>query len=191
VQGAEWIFLAPNGSGLKRRHAKAYLSLTAAPGGSRPKFWSDQTLDPTTPEAMFCVMPKGARDPTLENLSSQLIAATEALANEEAHYLGRRGGPSRRCYFAAVVTTARLMVCEFDPNSISLVDGTIPTSQMSAHEAVRFTKQLSTQRETVPKDVQLGSEAEALANAKDRTAFVVRAPYLNKFLSLFTVDGRD
>jgi hypothetical protein len=50
------------------------------------------------PEAIFCVIPKESGGITVDKVSAELIAATEALEREECGYLDRRGGDSRRLY---------------------------------------------------------------------------------------------
>jgi len=192
LQNREWILQPPNGNPQPRRHARGLLAVRAN-GRLHANFpvWYDHALDPPTPEAVFCVMPKDARDPTVERVASKPVSATEALEQEERMYLDQRGGDSRRIYFSAIVTTARLTVCEFDPTRISLADGMIPAgANFSSAGAVRLTKQLSTQAAAF-ESARFGEEADALARAKERTVFVVHAEYLDRFLRNFEIDGRD
>jgi hypothetical protein len=141
---------------------------------------------------MFCVMPKDARDPPVERVAAELVSATEAVEHEErAAYLDKRGGDSKRSYFSAIVTTATLSVCAFDPGRISLTDGLIPpTSTFVLADAVRFTKQLSTRSFMSETPMTYGTEAAELAKAKERTVFILRADALGGFLSDFGIDGR-
>ena len=145
--------------------------------------------------AEFCVMPPGMRDPSIEKLGAELVSAAEALEAEEREYLNRRGGDSRRVYYCAIVTTAVLSVCEFDPSSISLSDGTIPNpAKFKRAAAVRFTKQLSTRPADILHSlagVTYGSEAAHVADAKERTVFLINAPSVHEFLEKFCVDDRE
>jgi len=193
LQNKQWTLLSPEGHAKPHRHARG-LRTERVKGQVALGFprWSDEPADPATPEAMFCVMPKDARDPTVERVGAELVSAAEALEIEERDYLNRRGGDSRRIYFAAIVTTADLSVCSFDPSSISLADGMIPcNAPLSPVHAVRITKQLSTQPVGGVPVAQFGQEADALVKAKERTVFVINAAHLDEFLRDFDVDDRE
>jgi hypothetical protein len=192
-QNAEWILLPPRGNAQLRRYARG-LRVEWNDGKLKQNFpmWSDEPLDPCTPEAIFCVMPKDSGNLTLDRVGSEIITATEALEKQERGYLSRRGGDARRIYFAAIVTTAQLTVCSFDPGSISLADGTIPAeANFSRVDAVRLTKQLSTDPTDTVSYGQYGEEAGALVRAKERTVFIINADKLDNFLNAFEVNDRN
>jgi hypothetical protein len=151
--------------------------------------WADVAADPSTPIASFCVTPKERGGITVDSIASELVTATEALEREECEYLNRRGVDSHRFYFSAIVTTAPLSVCTFDPSKISLADGKIPhDAKLVPADVVRYTKQLSTRAiRGVPVGLH-GQESKTLARAKERTVFVIRAEALDNFLSSFNVD---
>ena len=110
---------------------------------------------------------------------------------EESTYLAGRGGRTKRIYYAAVVTTAELQTCAFDPLGISLEDGKIPTNAKFAPVGVvRLTKQLSTNSTDIESFGGYGKESDALTTAKLRTVFVVQASMLDQFLHNFQVDGQ-
>jgi len=145
-------------------------------------------------------MPKDARDPTADRVAAELVVATEALEREERDYLDRRrGGSSRRLYFPAIVATAQLKVCSFDPQTISLADGMMPPeASFRPVDCVRFTKQLSTQQPDRPLQIpmprfygQYGEEARTLAREKERTVFVVNAEKLDNYLREFNLEDRS
>lgn len=193
LQNRDWIFLPQNGNARPRRHARGFLAQRGQDGRLLPVYpaWTDQALDPSTPEAMFCVMPGDNRNVTVERVASELVSAAEAIADEEGDaFMSRRGGPSRRVYFAAIVTTAQLAVCEFEPAHISLEEGTIPNGNIQRCTAVRLTKQLSTRPPVIFGAPEFGREPTALADAKDQTVFVISAPRLYEFLRGFNVDTR-
>lgn len=193
IQNKEWILLPSDGNRTGRHHARAR-RVEREDGRVKAHFpqWSDEPCDPRTPEAMFCVMPKDARDPTVERVGADLISAAEALEREEAPYLDRRGGNSRRLYFCAIVTTAELTLCEFDPGTISLEDGMIPAgARFHKVGAARFTKQLSTRPLSGVPVGLYGEEAYALVKAKERTVFLINTLILDSFLDEFNVDDRD
>jgi hypothetical protein len=193
VKDGDWVFLPDNGNADIRRYARGYYVGRSSPSLPPGTGWADRPADPKSPQAAFCVMPKDARDPTVDALAAELVSATEALADEEVEaYLTRRGGAFRRIYYPAVVTTARLWVCSFAPSDIALDSGTLPPASLREEfSVVRYTKQLSTQRAGIPSGIRYGTEAAALASAKARTAFVIVADHLDSFLCDFTVDDRS
>jgi hypothetical protein len=191
VKDGDWIFLPEDGNAQPRRYARGYRIEEAT--ARRPDCqWADCPIDPVSPQAAFCVMPAGARDPTVDKLAAELVSATEALAREELEtYLMKRGGNPGRVYYPAIVTTARLSMCSFDPANIALASGTLPPgSPRERVSVVRYTKQLSTRPGVIPPGVRYGAEAEALASAKLRTAFIIAAPELDRFLREFEVAQR-
>jgi hypothetical protein len=118
--------------------------------------------------------------------------AAKALESEERGYLDQRRleATTRRIYFPSIVTTAQLSVCSFVPKSISLVDGTIPSSaEFAPAGAIRLHKQLSTEPAPGPFGPH-GQEAVSLASAKERTVFIVNAENFDTFLCRFRVDDR-
>jgi hypothetical protein len=193
LSDTKWEFLHPEGHAHARRIARARLVIRDE-GSVRANYpiWADAPADPPTPVASFCVMPKERGGFTVDAIAAELVAATEALEREECGYLDRRGGDSRRLYFAAIVTTAPLSVCTFDPNTISLADGRIAEgAKFVPVDALRYTKQLSTRPiGGVPVGL-FGQEGDVLVRAKERTVFVIRAEGLDDFLHDFNVDDRD
>src|SRR5690606_17953157 len=102
------------------------------------------TLDPASPESAFCVIPgvDGNRRPLIERAASELVEATEGIANEErALSLGDR--ETLRIYFPVLVTTAKLFACLYRQESISLATGTIADAKFEEVPFVRFRKQVS------------------------------------------------
>lgn len=185
VLDAAWAFLQPGDRIVERRYAKAWVTRYAT--GSFKWFdWFDLSLDPTSPQCEYCIVPgQDARSrPMLERVAAELVSATEAIAWEEKN-LQAEQGEALRMYFSAVVTTAKLSVCVFDPQKISLEDGKLPAADFYEVPWVRFRKQLSTR---VPRIEATGLEAQkALARAKERVVFVVNAEALENFLSKFEV----
>jgi hypothetical protein len=190
IQNKEWVLLPTDGNAMPRRFARGYrIKRINGSVAGHLSGWSDEALEPKSPEAAFCVMPKDARDPSVEQIGAELVTASEALELEERGYLDNRGGNSSRVYFPAIVTTAQLKVCSFDPKRISLADGLVPAdAKFEVVDYVRFTKQLSTESGCIGGFGEYGQEAATIARAKTRTAFVVSAPKLDHFLRNFLID---
>ena len=182
---ATWLFMRSDGSAKDRRHAKAWV--THYDGGRVQRFgWHDLPVDPSFPEAQFCaVRGQSANDPPmLERTAGILVRATEALAHEERDYRPQ-SQQTIRFYFSVVVTTAELKVARFDPNRISLSDGTLDQANAVDVPFVRFRKQLlARQNALTPEDYSSGMEP---AYARESTVFVVRADAFVRFLTEFEI----
>ena len=185
---ADWIFLFP-GTATNRTHVRAWF--TTAKRQIVTRFgWADFQCQPATPESAYCVARrhKDSAIQSLEAVGGELLTATEALADEDLLFMRAKEGDSSRAYFAIVVTTARLQLCQFDPDKVSLVDGTLPDDATFVEvPCIRFRKQLSTAR---PKKGDFGSSTarDALVRSKERTVFVVNAAHFTTFLEAFSFD---
>src|SRR5208283_4505479 len=104
----------------------------------------DITLDPTTPESQFCVVPGQDRKsrPMLERVASELIEATEALAYEDLNLNTKH--TFVRIYVNVIITTAELHVCSVDPSTISIETGMIEDAKFKVVPFLRFRKSLYT-----------------------------------------------
>jgi hypothetical protein len=187
VLEASWIFLVPGSRVPNRRHVKAWVTQYSS-GAQRRFYWTDLTLDPATPQAAYCIVPgqDSKSKPMIERIGADLVSATLALAKEEQPLLAR-SKDARRIYFSVLVTTARLNVCTFDPSTIALHDGKIPSGSFQEASFVRFRKQLSTRPLTEAEVAE--ASTSSLANAKEHTVFVVQAESLVTFLDEFELDG--
>lgn len=187
VLDSSWIFLNPNPAVKSRRHAKAWLTRYSQ-GSFRHLCWADLSLNPDSPESEFCVVPgqDSKSRPMLERVAADVVSATEAIALEEKDYQAQLKDVLRM-YFSVVVTTAKLKVCTFAPEQVSLVDGKVFDAQFTEVPFVRFRKQLSTRPALVPLNVADGFET--FVRAKEHTVFVVNVEALPLFLSNFEVDS--
>lgn len=182
---ATWLFMRSDGTAKDRRHAKAWVTLFD--GDRFRRFgWHDVPVDPSFPEAPFCaVRGQSSNDqPMLERTAGILVRATEALAHEERDYRPEKQ-PTIRFYFSVIVTTADLKMASFDPNRISLSDGTLEQADAVDVPFVRFRKQvLARANALTPEDYGNGSEP---AYARESTVFVVRADAFVQFLTEFEI----
>jgi len=184
VQNSHWIFLNPTSKQNSRRHARSWITLIE--GGKAKNFdWADVAIYPSTPESEFCVVagqdPKSK--PMLERVAADLTEATEGFAREDLSVLVAQDG-DLRLYYNVIVTTAKLKVCDFLPDSISLSEGTLDEANFRTVPYLRFRKQLSVNREV--KDV---SRYEgSLFREKENTVFVVNSKHVIEFLNEYDVD---
>jgi hypothetical protein len=138
-----WVFLTAKGTAPMKR---ARLLWTHHKPGSKPVAdWSDFTIHPPSPEAMFCVVRgHGETDsPMMERIASNLMHATEALAEEELRLHQVSDLPKTRAFIPLIVTNAELAVCHYDPASVDLSTGRIDGTSTETTALVRFRKSLS------------------------------------------------
>lgn len=187
VKDTSWIFLVDENSPKVRRHAKSFVFRKSGPEVKRFE-WLDLTLDPSTPESQFCVIPgtDNRSQSLIERSSAELVSATEALAMEDRS-LSLDDREDLRIYFNVIVTTATLQVCRFNAQSISLKDGTLGEADFEEVPYVRFRKQLNPVYE-IPEFYQVAGHQD-VAKAKENTVFVVNSSHLFEFLREFGVDN--
>lgn len=175
VRDAEWIFLcSPNN--LNRSHARFWVNRVG--GRDQAVGWYDGQVEPSSPEADFCaIMGQDHRKPLLENLASELVAATEAFAVEEYSF----SKSMAISYFPVIITTAELFICKFDPRDIEIESGEIKNPQFEAVPFVRFRKSLTTtpSRFAIDKHIE---HFEEFAEARERTVFVLNASSIKEIL---------
>ena len=113
----------------------------------------------------------------LENLCRQLLDSAECLAREELSLTINKEKSIRRYYVPVIVTNARLFVCHFDVNSVSMKDGEALNGNFEPVPYIRFGKSLSTKL--------IGTNIDTIEAAnlnRHRTVLVVQAEHLLTFL---------
>jgi len=180
TRNADWVFLlpdtAPSATGLLVR-----CMWTSAPG---------QMLQPATdvkygyhnfyiaPESYlseFCIV-RGTGEgqkPMLENICSLLLRSVEAIAQEDLSVSVALNRPQNRYYVPVVVTNARLYICKFNLQSVSLSAGEIPQGQFEEVPYVRFTKSLTVRKVNL----------ERQKCDRNRTVLIVQASSLIQLLN--------
>jgi hypothetical protein len=178
VRDAKWIFLIPKLQPSHRYHACLWESKYIE--GKWIKFgWEDWVADPASYESQFCAMPghEHGRRTLLERTAAELIEATEALALQEKR-LAPKGSDLRRLYIPVIVTTAELIVSYFEPEFISLKDGSLPNNSLFENISyIRFRKSLTTKISSDANDIK---EMHIMT---ERTVFVVNAEKINEFIN--------
>jgi hypothetical protein len=176
-----WDFLIPQTSPSKRSHARLWC--TEYSGSKVNRFgWHDFQVYENSYESEYCAIigtKHGSRN-LLERTASELIEAVEALALQENELQEKNFSDyfQNRIYIPVIVTTADLVVSDFDPEAISLKDGSLPPeSSFYKVPSVRFRKSLTTR---LP-DSHISSIREA-HQATVRTVFIVNAEKFCDFL---------
>ncbi|MGB8857304.1 MAG: hypothetical protein WCC58_11635 [Burkholderiales bacterium] len=178
---SEWIFLNQGHEIKARNHAKVWIT-KGVQGNPSICDWNDFAIDPASPESDFCVV-RGQDNnsrPMLERLAAGVISSIEGFAFEQLPLVGRTGRAKVIIFIPIIVTTAKLKICTFEPDKITLGDGTIKEEKLQEVPYIRFRKQLSTAHYHVNLDYSHSDQA----SAKERTVFVVNAEKLIEFLGL-------
>ena len=177
------LFMRSDGTDHGEMRSKAWVSRYTN-GGFKTFGWHDLSVEPKATEATYCntrIGPDSNQRQTLENMASEVVAATEALAREERDI--HDPNDDFRVYFSIIVTTALLYVGTFDPKTMSLADGDLPSANFSPVPFVRYRKQLSSV--VTPFDAGDYSKGPRRAESKEHTVFVVNAASLVEFLNAF------
>lgn len=163
--------------------------------------WEQLQTEPLSYKVTFCVRGEGDKNQRmLEPIASKLVAATEAIAKDEASLLLGRDESHFFRYFPVIITTATLKICLFDPSDVSLEDGMIAEEKAEFETVpyVRFSK--SFDASAIPEepgiiryyDKLAGGVAQSGRSRKDlasrvhdneRTVFVINALAVEDFLS--------
>jgi hypothetical protein len=181
VRDSKWIFLIPLSEQNRIRRARSWTTINDGPEDLSLSNWSDWNVRPYSFESKFCVVPgqDPKAKPMLERIASGLVEATEAFAMEEL----RLGVPENglRTYFSAIVTTADLKTCMFDPNAeIDLKTGDITDCQFQDIPFIRFRKSLTTR---IEEPSRMGiEEVQEIFLEKERTVFVISSCFFLDFL---------
>lgn len=183
VYDSSWLFLNSEGAINNRRHTKAWITHWAD-GDFKAFNWQELAIDPSSPECEYSIVhgqdPKSK--PMLERTASTLISSTEAFAKEESPLFGR--AMETRIYFNVIVTTAKLQVASFKPESISLTDGTVSGASFKEVPYLRFRKQLQPHIEPINPS---SFSYHAAAKAKENSVFIVNSEHVMEFLDSFDV----
>ena len=190
-----WVFLVPDPNPTKK--SRAILWLSQLNNSNWVNFeWYDFDPEPMSFETKYCAIPgqeKGRRN-LIENVASELADAVEAFA-----YQGRDLHEERKLhheressnqynpllgYFyqinvPVIVTTAQLQVGSFDPEGVSLCDGSLPDNAVFTEVPyIRFRKSLSTRVSSTSNR----TPQTAAYEDTERTIYVVNAEnFLTEF----------
>lgn len=188
VRDSTWLFLAPDGNTAPVTRAKCWISNYQR--GSFSRFdWHDVDVSPASPEAMFCAIrgqSSSERNTLLERTGSELVSATEAIADELRDYRSA-DYPNLKVFFNVLVTTADIQVASFDPEHLSIADGTLSDAEFKSVPFVRLRKQLLS-RPTAYNQSDFNGRMN-LSHPKEQTVFVVCANAFTDFLSSFDVSN--
>ncbi|MFI5331364.1 MAG: hypothetical protein ACHQ2F_10095 [Desulfobaccales bacterium] len=195
VKQSQWVFLIPDPQP-SRQYNTCVWETKYTYENWKNFDWVDRMVEPDSYESQFCAIPgqeQGRRN-LLERTAVELIQATEALAGQEKELHQEkifdqqleRDEPVdfpvlefHRLYIPVIVTTAKLIISNFEPGSISLEDGCLPSdSAFEEVPVVRFRKSLTTKVSS-----SLGRDIGEVHEKTQRTVFVVNAEGFQSFLA--------
>lgn len=140
----DWVFLLPKGHSLDSNHLRCQWAQLTRDGSRRAGCFSFH-FPPSSAESAFCVVRgQGEGDPSLlERMAGALLNSVDCLTAEELDLAAGRRSEELFLYLPAIVTTARLFVCRFDPHAVPLQSGVLPDGEFTPVNCVRFTKSLT------------------------------------------------
>ena len=175
VSDGLWAFLcAENASPMQRARL---LWTHRSPDSEAIADWSDFTVTPSSPEAMFCVVRGHGEDniPMLERIASNLMLAAEALAEEDLALNKGSELAHSRVFIPVLVTNAELRVVRYKPGSVDLGTGRLDSANSEQVLLIRFRKSLTS---AIPPR-QSPSTIDDAAHMGERTVLVLKSDTLS------------
>ncbi len=183
-QHTSWVFLVPKRQlSLQRRIKLQWTNFGVDVRTSTG--WFDFGFRPESHEASFCVVEstKQTQANRVETIARELLDSVEGLAMEQASIEPRgdwdaSGVNRQNLFIPTILTTANLVVCHLDPESVELDDGILRQQRFEKVGLVRFRKSLTTEfREGyAPRDIEEGYQDRV------RTILIVNSGHLLDFL---------
>lgn len=187
-----WVFLKAKSSQQKDKctllWAKKYKPIEQLPFNADFAAWDVFSLSPASYASAFCTM-QGQGDNSrtlLEKTASELTHAAECLSKEELAFSAIKEISHQRIYMPLIVTNAKLTVCSFIPELVSISTGelSLENAQFETVPYVRFQKGLETNIMNSKVQIRKGQDLELkdINAEKERTVFVVNSECLIAFL---------
>lgn len=197
-----WIFLSPSNS--KKKNSAVLLwskrmNFESPQGLGSFRAWDRVRIRPSSFISAFCTMQGQSPNdrPLLERVASDVLLMAESLATEESPAVSARIGGFPMIYIPIIVTTAKLLVCEFEETDVEIQTGTIPFDKVEFTEVpyIQFEKSLQSNIESSGASLMnLLGETPGLAELhqfKQRSVFVVHSSEIVNFLSCFKLQEED
>lgn len=201
----QWLFLVPEGEkqeaqvasclevgGTTTINARIRETDLSETGWDHVRIWENVNILPKSFESSICVLPSddSKSQPILERLASAVIDSVEGLGQEEIKIHQSKSHVVRLLVFLfpVIVTNAEISICSFNPNNVSILDGTIDASATTIMTVpfIRFRKSLAT---TFPEGTF--SNLKEANEARELTVFVVNASALPSLLKDWKMSSRD
>lgn len=177
TKDADWVFLAPASVPERTKYITTQWIQNHPSTGPRGG-WTALEWTPESPVAEFCAI-RGTGEGNvslLERIGAPLARAAEYLADAELEEYKKAGAEGFCIFVPVIVTTAKLHVCRFQEEQVSLLDGKLPEADGEFEEVplVRFTKSLS----AVTSDATAGASLGRRMSQAMRTVLVINSERL-------------
>lgn len=184
-QDAEWVFMSAASAPTQNLDFNFWVDLTDREVHSlRRSGWLGGRVNPYSHVAHFCTVRgssgSGRDGVMLEPIASELASSLVAFGRAESAMDPPRPG-SPRIYMAAIVTTAKLVMLEFNRREIDVSSGHLP-ADAKEHQVgyLRYQKQLI---QHLNRDSFLGGiRRDSPGNLWEQTIWVVNVDHLEQFL---------
>jgi hypothetical protein len=183
----QWLFLLPDPDSkqtkqtsclevagpLPTKHSGEWLDI---------RIWENVQVLPASYQSDFCILSgdESKRQPILESLCADLLESIDGLAEEEVNISKSQTGSTVRLFiFPAILTNAKLTVCQFISSDVKITDGTLDLTTVTLNSVpfIRFRKSLVTE---FPKgNFRTLKDAH---RAPERSIFIVNSEGLLEFL---------
>lgn len=195
VRDSHWTFLLPKEAGMQQTPLSS-IWWTETNLGSERAFarfgWHELLVEPLSHESSYCIVPgqDSKSRPLLERVAAQVANSTYGLAVNEAELLSDHYSGGIRFYLNAIVTTASLQLCTFDPAEIDIATGDLgDEATFEEVPFIRFRKQLGAlPKKGLPK-ISDRRDIERFISDSESTVFVINSRYLTDFLSDFKISA--
>ncbi|MCJ7772377.1 MAG: hypothetical protein MUP22_04490 [Desulfobacterales bacterium] len=183
TRGGEWIFIVERNTPSEIIYVRC-LWRAGLPSGIRMSGWDDIPFQPSSKESAFCVVRGNEKDPPLlERIAGSLLQSVDCLAEEDIEYTEKMKTEYKGVYIPAIITNAKLYICEVDPGEISIKEGELITPNFVEVPMIRFKKNLSLQE---PPNAKANNLIEA-SKERERTVLVINSESLINILSSYNI----
>jgi len=178
-----WIFLVPSGRDYDKQQFNkarcAYFNRSANPAGDLQGF-GNTNFRTNSYVARFCVIGRKnkVQSTVLEHLSRKLLQSLNAFVGEDLSLLDPESVFVGRRYIPCIITGAKLHVCRYDLNSLSVEDALLKTDPFEEIPWIWFQKPLAVERQTDPKLRHVRNANKA----QERGIFIVNSSNLSEAL---------
>ena len=198
-----WVFLVSSDDKKKNSAILLWsqgLILGANDDATAFKAWDSVQIAPSSFTSSFCTMQGQSHNdkPMLERIGSEVVLMTESIAEEESAYVRSRIGAFPVIYLPMICTTAKLLVCKFQPSNISIQTGTLASENVEFVEVpfIQFQKSLPTNimrgsTHVLPNIPEYIPDIDDSNKFQQRSIFVVQANAIVTFLKSFKLQEED
>lgn len=208
-----WIFLLPDQNAKETSLTSCFEvdgrwdEHRAAPGDELDYLegWDNVRLTPISLQSEFCILQNDEqrKQPILESLASEVLDSVEGIAMEEINIAKCNKTTHLRLFvFPVIVTNAEIAVCRFNPEKVSLDNGTLEENdvEISPLPFIRFRKSFTTnfpyndlsdfQKSYIHSNSNI-NDLKSATKARERTVFVVNSKSLPEFLKNWNLKPLD